>query len=791
MGTPGVLAPARLGRYELLARLATGGMGEIFLARLEGAAGFEKLFVVKRILPHLADDARFRADADRRGADRVEDVAPEHLPGLRARRDRRPALHRDGVPRGRHAPAAAAAGVASEQAPLDLGFVGGVVQQATDALHYAHELRDRDGESLGIVHRDVTPSNIFLTEAGVAKVLDFGIAKVKDASREHADRHGQGQVRVHGAGAAARRRRSIGAPTCSRSASCIVRDARAAPAVPAQDRLPDVPRGDGAADPRRAALPPRRPGRARGGDRARARSRSGPALRDRAPVRRDRPRRDRPLQRPWSQGEIGDFVRTHFADEIDQRRVATSSALLPAAGPAGPGPLPMIGPPLAPELSDEDDDQFPSIESSSGEHPAEPPAARDFAGQTPPPFGVESQLIGELSAVSPPSRSSVPPSPPVVTGNRRGIVWPLLALVMVGITAVALVLVWKQTQQPKEVFITREPARAPSPSEDPAPGEDPAASADGVDAGSAGSEAARPAAKPARPAKAQNPYTAVIKSYRPQMSKCVQDNPLPAGSVKMVIVVSTTGKPKTVSFEPASLDATPAGACIRSALSTATFPAAKEERTVTVPVSVPVKPSSTAGAALEDSGLSGASGRRGAASVPARRGDAASARPCGAASASPACRLRPGRPRRRRRLHRRCVPERDHRRVLERRHRLHRQPHPALQHQHVGERRLGAQPVHRDEVRERRDVLDVDAVPDRLVARRLRIVVLALRIELGLVDDVRAHDAREPGDPGRRRRSSGGTAPRRRPTSRACGSARCSCARRSTARRARARDPRS
>src|ERR1043165_2811073 len=60
MVTPGA-APARLGRYELLARLAAGGMGEIFLARLEGAAGFEKLFVIKRILPHLADDERFRA----------------------------------------------------------------------------------------------------------------------------------------------------------------------------------------------------------------------------------------------------------------------------------------------------------------------------------------------------------------------------------------------------------------------------------------------------------------------------------------------------------------------------------------------------------------------------------------------------------------------------------------------------------------------------------------------------------------------------------------------------------
>src|SRR5438445_13782301 len=60
MGIPGVLPQARLGRYELLAKLAIGGMGEIFLARLQGAAGFEKLFVVKRILPHLADDARFR-----------------------------------------------------------------------------------------------------------------------------------------------------------------------------------------------------------------------------------------------------------------------------------------------------------------------------------------------------------------------------------------------------------------------------------------------------------------------------------------------------------------------------------------------------------------------------------------------------------------------------------------------------------------------------------------------------------------------------------------------------------
>ena len=51
--------PRTLGRYQLLARIATGGMGEVFLARLEGAAGFEKLYAVKRILPQFATNASF------------------------------------------------------------------------------------------------------------------------------------------------------------------------------------------------------------------------------------------------------------------------------------------------------------------------------------------------------------------------------------------------------------------------------------------------------------------------------------------------------------------------------------------------------------------------------------------------------------------------------------------------------------------------------------------------------------------------------------------------------------
>jgi serine/threonine protein kinase len=156
-------------------------MGEIFLARFEGAAGFEKLFVIKKILPHLASDSRFRAMliSEARIAARMSHanicqvyeldesdhqlyIVMEYLEGITLL-----ALLRK---------------YSRQQRQLELGFVAGVVQQIADGLHYAHELRDRGGELLGIVHRDVTPSNLFLTENGVAKVHDFGVAKAKDST---------------------------------------------------------------------------------------------------------------------------------------------------------------------------------------------------------------------------------------------------------------------------------------------------------------------------------------------------------------------------------------------------------------------------------------------------------------------------------------------------------------------------------------------------------------------------------------------------------------------------------
>lgn len=172
---------SRLGRYELLARIATGGMGEIFLARFEGAAGFEKLFVIKRIIPHLASDSRFRAMliSEARIAAKMSHanicqvyeldesdhqlyIVMEYLEGITLLAVLRKYAH--------------------QNRQLTLGFIAGVVHQIAEGLHYAHELRDRAGELLGIVHRDVTPSNLFLTESGVAKVHDFGVAKAKDST---------------------------------------------------------------------------------------------------------------------------------------------------------------------------------------------------------------------------------------------------------------------------------------------------------------------------------------------------------------------------------------------------------------------------------------------------------------------------------------------------------------------------------------------------------------------------------------------------------------------------------
>jgi len=151
-------------------------MAEVFLAVAEGPEGFRKVVVVKRVLPHFAEDPRFAEmflDEARLAArlehpnivqifDLGEDagryyLAMEYLRGLpvsqvmrRLRAQDRDLLH-----------------------PL----AAWLLARAAQALHYAHRLTGPDGRPLGIVHRDISPDNLFLTRDGVLKVLDFGIAK--------------------------------------------------------------------------------------------------------------------------------------------------------------------------------------------------------------------------------------------------------------------------------------------------------------------------------------------------------------------------------------------------------------------------------------------------------------------------------------------------------------------------------------------------------------------------------------------------------------------------------------
>ncbi len=179
LAPPDVGVGSHLGKYEIIKRLATGGMAEIFLARVSGLPGFQKMVVIKRILPQLAtktdfvemflDEARIAATLQHPNVVQMYDVgvvdgnyfiAMEYLHGEDVRSLSR-TLHRQ-----------------DKKLPLEhaLNIVIGVAS----GLHYAHEKVGFDGKPLEIVHRDVSPQNIIVTYDGAVKLLDFGIAKASN-----------------------------------------------------------------------------------------------------------------------------------------------------------------------------------------------------------------------------------------------------------------------------------------------------------------------------------------------------------------------------------------------------------------------------------------------------------------------------------------------------------------------------------------------------------------------------------------------------------------------------------
>ncbi len=169
------------GSYQLLAKLATGGMAEIYLARPSSAAGHQSVLVLKRILPHLAEDEHFvtmfRDEADLASKLIHKNVCHVSSFGSYAGTWFIAMEYLHGVPLSRMMTRLSKSGKL-----LDYRVVAAIICQACEGLHAAHEARGPDEQLLGVVHRDVSPPNIMVTSDGTVKLLDFGIAKARGAN---------------------------------------------------------------------------------------------------------------------------------------------------------------------------------------------------------------------------------------------------------------------------------------------------------------------------------------------------------------------------------------------------------------------------------------------------------------------------------------------------------------------------------------------------------------------------------------------------------------------------------
>ncbi|TFG56804.1 MAG: serine/threonine protein kinase, partial [Deltaproteobacteria bacterium] len=171
----------RFGKYLLLEKLATGGMAQLYRAKIIGVEGFEKFIAIKQILPHLAheeelitsfiDEAKLAALLNHQNIVQIYDfgsmensyfITMEFLFGKDLR--------------------AVNAKAREMGNPVTLENALYLIAKVCAGLDYAHKLKDFQGKSLNIIQRDISPQNVFLTYEGDVKIVDFGIAKAASQS---------------------------------------------------------------------------------------------------------------------------------------------------------------------------------------------------------------------------------------------------------------------------------------------------------------------------------------------------------------------------------------------------------------------------------------------------------------------------------------------------------------------------------------------------------------------------------------------------------------------------------
>jgi TonB family protein len=166
----------KFGQYVLIEKIATGGMAEVWKARMRGVEGFQKIVAIKKILPHLSDnqdfiemfvdEAKLAAQLNHNNIIHIYDlgkiqssyyIAMEYIDGYDLKNILKKAQERD--------------------QPLSVEIALFVASKIAAALDYAHRKRDFEDKEMGLVHRDVSPQNVLISEEGDIKLCDFGIAK--------------------------------------------------------------------------------------------------------------------------------------------------------------------------------------------------------------------------------------------------------------------------------------------------------------------------------------------------------------------------------------------------------------------------------------------------------------------------------------------------------------------------------------------------------------------------------------------------------------------------------------